>query len=89
MKEKIRWNDFVSALDYTTTHKKTHSILSWQSWEQDSTGISFQCQIALGKQAQVRVILSGLKLSAYPPGISLDPGNQEYAPNRHCALLGG
>ncbi len=55
MKEKIRWNDFVSALDYTTTHKKIPSILSWQSWEQDSTGISSQCQTALGKQAQVRV----------------------------------
>lgn len=55
MKEKIRWNDFVSALDYKTTHNKTHSILSWQSWEQDSTGISFQCQTALGKQAQVQV----------------------------------
>ncbi len=55
MKEQVHWNDFVSALDYTTTHKTTHSVLSWQSWEQDPSGVSFQCQTALGKSAQVRI----------------------------------
>lgn len=55
MKRNPNWDDFVQALDYTTTHTKTHSLLNWTTWQKTNTGIQFECKTALGETATVKI----------------------------------
>ncbi len=55
MREPVRWDQFVRALDYTTTHQTSHSILRWVDWEQVESGIVFQCETALGATVNLRL----------------------------------
>ena len=55
MKRHPKWDDFVQALDYTTTHTKTNSLLRWTTWDKTETGLQFVCETALGETATVRL----------------------------------
>ena len=59
MEGKIRWDEFIRAFDYTTTHKKTDSLLCWESWEKDPAGITLKCQTALENPVSVRIDILG------------------------------
>ncbi len=55
MKRTPKWDEFVQALDYRTTHTKTNSLARWTAWEQTATGLRFQCETALGETAEVKL----------------------------------
>jgi alpha-D-xyloside xylohydrolase len=55
MREPIHWNHFVKALDYTTTHQTSNSLLRWDSWEELDTGVLFHCQSALEQKILFRI----------------------------------
>ncbi len=53
MKRHPNWDDFVQALDYTSTHTKTNSLSRWIDWEKTETGLCFNCETALGETVPV------------------------------------
>ncbi len=55
MKPIPNWDDFVQALDYTTTHTQTNSLSRWTSWVPTETGLALTCETALGAVASVRL----------------------------------
>ncbi len=72
MKKPISWNDFVTAFDYTSTHKISSTVERWESWEKIPTGVRFHCKTARDEPVEFRLDLTAeeiLRVRMNPQGI--------------------
>ncbi len=72
MNKPVSWSDFVSALDYTATHRTTNTLHHWEEYQGDSSGVEFQCKTALDQPAVFRLDVIGedlLRVRMNPRGI--------------------
>ena len=55
MNISLAWNDFISPLDYTSTHRTTNTIHCWGIYKKYTIGVAFQCKTSLVKEVLFRL----------------------------------